>query len=98
MRFLFDSLGRHIANEVNGQLHAPHGQNVGHPLPGGGADVFIDMTGHYLGEVVSKDRLMRRTYNPYSGVNFGSFGNCGSVGNFGTPGSPGKVSWLAIQM
>ncbi len=32
MDFLFNSKGQHIANFVNGQLHAPNGQNIGHFL------------------------------------------------------------------
>ena len=33
MEFLFNSKGKHIANLVNGQLHAPSGQNIGHYMP-----------------------------------------------------------------
>ncbi len=32
MKYLFDIQGRHIANLVNGQLHAPTGENIGHLL------------------------------------------------------------------
>lgn len=56
MKYLFDSTGRHVANLVNGQLHAPTGENIGHLLPDHG--IFIDMSGRYLGEIVYNDRLM----------------------------------------
>lgn len=29
MKYLFNSSGQHVANEVNGQLHATSGQNIG---------------------------------------------------------------------
>lgn len=50
MQYLFDSRGRHVANEVNGHLHSPAGKNVGHFEAAAG--VFIDLDGRYLGEVV----------------------------------------------
>jgi hypothetical protein len=50
MKYLFDSTGRHVANLVNGQLHAPTGENIGHFLPDHG--IFIDISGRYLGEIV----------------------------------------------
>ena len=56
MKFLFNSKGQHIANEVNGQLHAPTGENIGHFLQDYG--IFIDMKGRYLGEVLYENRLL----------------------------------------
>ena len=56
MDFLFDSRGKHIANRVGGQLHAPRGSNIGHWMENDA--IFIDMRGRYLGEIVQGDRLM----------------------------------------
>lgn len=89
MTFLFDSHGKHIANFVRKQLHAPTGQNIGHYLER--QDIFIDMSGQYLGEIVQKNRLMYNRQSPYRSVNFGNHGNYGNVGNYGNPGNHGSI-------
>jgi len=58
MKFLFDSTGKHIANEVNGQLHSTTGSNIGHYLSNYGFS--IDMQGYYLGEIICGNRLMKK--------------------------------------
>lgn len=67
MQRLFSSTGKHIANFVSGQLHAPTGQNIGHYLEQ--QQIFIDMMGRYLGEIVQENRLMFNRQSPYRGVN-----------------------------
>ena len=89
MKFLFDSRGKHIANEVNGQLHAPTGQNIGHYLPNYG--FFIDMRGYYLGEIIFENRLMNNRNSGFRSTCFGSYGNNGNVGNYGNPGNYGSI-------
>lgn len=89
MQYLFDSRGRHIANFVNGQLHAPTGQNVGHYMQG--QSIFIDMSGRYLGEIVFQNRLLYRRNSPHRSVNYGNYGNYGNVGNYGNPGNYGSI-------
>jgi hypothetical protein len=89
MEFLFDSHGRHIANRVGDQLHAPRGQNIGHWMEQ--QAIFIDMRGRYLGEIVDGDRLMYCKATPYRSVNFGNYGNYGNVGNYGNPGNRGNI-------
>jgi hypothetical protein len=89
MEFLFDSRGRHIANRVGAQLHAPRGQNIGHWLEREG--IFINMRGGYLGEIIHIDRLMYCTTSPYRSVNFGIYGNYGNAGNYGIPGHGGSI-------
>lgn len=89
MKFLFDSHGRHIANEVNGQLHSSSGANIGHYLPDQG--IFIDMHGRYLGEIVHENRLMFNRSSPHRSVNYGVYGNYGNVGNYGNPGNYGSI-------
>jgi hypothetical protein len=89
MTFLFDSRGRHIANLVNKQLHAPHGANIGHYREQEG--IFIDMHGRYLGEIVQKSRLLRRRSSGYETTNFGNYGNYGNAGNYGNPGTHGSI-------
>lgn len=89
MKYLFDSAGRHIANLVNGQLHAPNGENIGHFLPD--HDIFIDMSGRYLGEIVHDDRLMYSRMSAYRLTSFGAYGNYGNAGNYGNPGNHGNI-------
>lgn len=96
MQFLFDSHGKHIANEVNGQLHSTSGKNIGHFLPD--YNFFIDMRGYYLGEILHKNRLMKNMNNGYQNTSFGSYGNYGNVGNYGNPGNYGSIGIVAGYM
>ena len=93
MKFLFNSRGKHIANFVGEQLHAPTGQNIGHYLSDKG--IFIDMSGRYLGEIIYEDRLLYNIYSPYRGVSFGCYGNYGNVGNYGNPGNHGSIGTIS---
>lgn len=90
MKYLFDSKGKHIANEVNGQLHANTGQNIGHYLPNYG--FFIDMNGYYLGEIVSENRLLKQSNYINRNICYGSYGNYGNIGNYGNPGNIFSIS------
>ena len=90
MRYLFNSRGQHIANEVNSQPHSPRGANFGHYLKN--EKIFIAMDGHYLGELIYDNRLVCSRSSPYRSVNFGIYGNYGNVGNYGNPGNYGSVS------
>ena len=89
LKFLFNNRGQHIANEVNGQLHAPTGQNVGHYLKE--YAIFIDMRGRYLGEILYDNRLVYNRASPYRSTSFGVYGNYGNVGNYGNPGNYGCI-------
>ena len=93
MEFLFNSKGKHIANFVNGQLHAPRGKNIGHYLEQ--YNIFIDMRGRYLGEIVYENRLMYNRSSEHRGVNYGVYGNYGNVGNYGNPGNYGSIGIIA---
>jgi hypothetical protein len=93
MDFLFDSRGRHIANAISDQLHAPSGRNIGHFLKEQG--IYIDMNGRYLGEIVSGDRFLRKRGSPHASANYGVFGNYGNVGNYGNPGNHGTIGVLS---
>lgn len=93
MEYLFDSKGNHIANLVNGHLHAPSGQNIGHFLSN--EKILIDMQGKYLGEIVQGNRLLFNKTSPYLNVNFGSYGNYGNVGNYGNPEITAQSEFLA---
>lgn len=89
MEFLFNSKGQHIANFVNGQLHTPSGHNIGHFLEQ--QNIFIDMVGCYLGEIVQKNRLMYNFRSGHKNLNYGNYGNYGNVGNYGNPGNHGNI-------
>lgn len=96
MVFLFNSKGNHIANFVSGQLHSPNGENIGHYLEN--EEIFIDMNGRYLGELVCENRLMYNNYSPYRSTNFGVYGNYGNVGNYGNPGNYGSIGTMGGYM
>jgi hypothetical protein len=89
MEYLFNSRGQHIANLVNNQLHAPTGKNIGHFLEK--QNIFIDMQGHYLGEIIYDDRLVYNRSSPHKNTNFGVYGNYGNVGNYGKRIHPKKT-------
>jgi hypothetical protein len=89
MKYLFDSTGKHIANEVNGQLHALNGRNIGHFLAQ--PSIVIDLTGRYLGEVVAGNRLMSKTASARQTARFGRRGSFGNAGSYGNPGNAGVV-------
>jgi len=93
MEFLFNSKGNHIANFVNGQLHSPTGQNIGHYLEH--EKIFIDMDGRYLGEIILNNRLMFNRFSNYRNVYFGIYGNYGNVGNYGNPGNYGNIGMIS---
>jgi len=93
VKFLFNSKGHHIANFVNGHLHSPTGENIGHYREQ--ENIFIDMRGHYLGEIIHENRLMYNNYSPYKNVNFGIYGNYGNVGNYGNPGNYGSIGLVS---
>lgn len=89
MKYLFDNNGKHICNEVNGQLHSTNGKNIGHFLTD--YNFYIDMNGKYLGEIVFDNRLLYKVNNAYENVNFCSYGNYGNIGNYGNPGNIGSI-------
>lgn len=90
MTFLFNSKGRHIANFDGEQLYSPQGQNIGHYISGD--EIFIDMNGRYMGEIVYEDHLMYNNHSPYRSTNYGIYGNYGNVGNYGNPGIYSSIS------
>lgn len=93
MKFLFDSKGNHIANEINGQLYLPTGRNIGHFLDSSG--IFIDMDGYYLGEILFENRLLFRINNGYEYTCFGNYGDFGNIGNHGNPGNFGSIGQIS---
>lgn len=93
MQFLFDSRGRHIANEVSGRLHTPAGKHLGHFMAQLG--IFVDLDGHYLGEVVRANRLMVNRRSPHRAADFCIYGDYGTAGSFGTPSSQQRVGAVA---
>lgn len=92
MKFLFDSGGRHVANLVKDQLHSPSGENVGHFLAA--ENIFVDMAGDYLGEIVHDNRIMYNRGSSHCAVNFGNRGNFPNAGNFGNAENCGSIGKL----
>jgi hypothetical protein len=85
----FNSRGQHIANESGGRLYAPGGRNIGRYVES--ARVFVDISGRYLGELVSGDRLMSNRSSGHRSTNFGNAGSAGSIGSAGSPGNIGSI-------
>jgi len=93
MQPLFSLKGKHIANYLNGQLYSTSGKNIGHYLSS--QQIFIDMQGRYLGEIIYEKRLAYKTNSQYRSTSFGSYGNYGSIGNYGNYGSIGSISSIS---
>jgi hypothetical protein len=93
MKFLFNSKGEHIANFTNKQLYSPSGRNIGHFLEVEG--IFIDMNGHYLGEIIYDNRLLYNKNNNHKNNNYGSYGNYGNIGSYGNPGNYGSIGLIS---
>lgn len=93
MKYLHNSKGQHIANDVNNHLHSTNGKNIGHFLET--YEIFIDMRGKYLGEIVNGNRLMYNKNSTYKNTNLGIYGNCGNVGNYGNPGNIGSIGSIS---
>ena len=93
MQALFNSKGYHIANFNNNQLYNTSGDNIGHYLDS--YQIFIDMDGKYLGEILYKNRLIFNYSSPYKSINFGMRGNYGSIGSYGNYGNCGSIGLLA---
>jgi hypothetical protein len=89
MQRFFNSRGKHIANESGGRLYAPGGRNIGRYIES--ARIFVDISGRYLGEIVSGNRLMSNRSSGYRSTNFGNAGSTGSIGNAGNPGNVGSI-------
>lgn len=89
MQYLFNSKGEHIANFVNGRLHAPTGPNIGHYLSK--ERIFIDMKGRYLGEIIYNNRLMYNVSSRYKSTTFSDQGTHSSAGNYGNPGNVSSI-------
>jgi hypothetical protein len=93
MKYLFDFNGKYIANVENGQLHATTGKNIGHLVPY--YNIFIDMAGKYLGEIIYKNRFLFNKNNAFQDVNFGVYGNLGNVGKYDNPGNYGSMETIS---
>ena len=77
MNYLYNSKGEHVATLVNGQLHSPHGKNIGHYIKD--HKIFIDMHGHYMGELIHQNRLVYNRHSAYKSDNYGNYGYFGDI-------------------
>lgn len=67
--FLYNSYGKHIAYVFNHSLYAPTGENIGNFVPQ--FNIFVDLKGQYLGEIVEEQYLIAKLNSPYLNVNVG---------------------------
>lgn len=89
MKYLFNLYGVHIANEVNDQLYTDKGFHVGCFLRD--YEIFIDLKGQYLGEIVLENRLLFKSDSVYKNFCFGYHGKYSSIEYLGTPGFLGVI-------
>jgi hypothetical protein len=89
MHYLFNSEGRYIANWIGNRLYTPSGKHIGHYLQS--KTIFVDLAGHYLGEVVHGNRLMLKRSSPFRGMDFGRQREFGEVRVRSHPGHLGDV-------
>lgn len=67
--FLYNSRGLHIANFLNQSLYSPTGENIGSYIPQ--FNIFIDLNGQYLGEIVEEHYLITKINSPFLNINLG---------------------------
>ncbi len=79
MIHLYNSEGYHIATEFQGHLYSVDGENIGHFASD--QNLFIDLKGFYLGEIISTNRLVYNTKNKYIGLDFGEIGEQWGINN-----------------
>jgi hypothetical protein len=89
MRRFFNMRGEHIANESGGRLYAPSGSNIGRFIDG--ANIYVDISGRYLGEVLHDNRLVSNRTSGYRSTNYSNAGSTGSIGSAGNPGNIGSI-------
>jgi len=89
MKYLFNSSAAHIANLVGDRLHAPSGESISRYIPD--SQIFIDMSGRCLAEILSDNRLMFDVGSPYGSTNFWNYGNHGNAGNYRNPGNSSSI-------
>jgi hypothetical protein len=87
MQLLFDSHGTFIASEEGGRLHSRIGHNIGHYRSA--ERIFIDLSGHYLGEVILGNRLLRQRRSQYRNIGFAVQGAYSGIGVIADPGNAG---------
>ncbi|MFQ3871525.1 hypothetical protein ABLV94_13150 [Staphylococcus sp. Mo2-7] len=83
MKYLFDSKGNHIANVINDNLFSVKGINIGHCVTD--LNIFIDIYGKYIGEIIYEDRLMYNKSSPFKNKKFGIYGETSNGGIYGIP-------------
>ena len=83
MVYLYDTGGRHIANEHGGYLFLSNGELAGRYMEKNG--VFASLNGHYLGEIICMNRLLFNRNSRYLTTNFGECPQRGSIGAFQSP-------------
>ena len=89
MEFVFDYNGRHIACYLNERLYSFNGRQIGQYLPH--QKIFIDMEGHYLGQIPFTNRLLHSNIYSYEDIVFEPVVDCGNIGNIGNIGLIGSI-------
>ncbi|AHB80376.1 hypothetical protein ATX68_12795 [Oenococcus oeni] len=76
MKFLYDSNGKQIAYEDDGDLFSEDGKYLGYYYDD--YEIFVSKNGRYLGEIYDDDRLVARINSGFSSTKFSV--RSGSVG------------------
>lgn len=80
MKYLYDSKGNHIANFLNDTLHTLSGENIAQYLSN--YEVFFDMKGYYLGEIIQNYYLMYNKNSPCKDMRFEVYKDNGNIGSY----------------
>jgi len=93
--FLFNGEGTHIANVVKGQLYLPDGAHVGSYQEE--KKIFVDLSGHYLGELLYGNRLLCNQFSPYRHERYvpgDKYNELSNIGNYGDPGKESSIGTI----
>jgi hypothetical protein len=90
MKYLFNLHGVHIANGVDDQLYTDKGLHIGCFLKD--YEIFIDLKGQYLGEIIFDNRLLFKSDSIYKNFCFGNYLKFNSIEYLGTPGFLGIIA------
>ncbi|OTG87600.1 hypothetical protein B9T31_03625 [Acinetobacter sp. ANC 4558] len=92
---LYNSYGKHVANFFNQQLYSPTGESIGYFEPA--LNIFIDLKGRYLGEIIEHDYIFQKLDSPYLNIHFSTKNPTVNLGYFTAPNSKNILKSLDLM-
>ena len=93
--FLYNSHGFHVANFLNQSLYTPAGECLGSYVPQ--LNIFVDLNGNYLGEVVEDHYLISKMDSPYLNMKIGVTDQKASINAYSAPILANKLPNLGFD-